>query len=216
MPVLCSSHLTASCLVSARQGLPGAQPNCLAHCGYSIMSAEIKKTCAHLQEDTCLMIQGTDRQIQQCQGLQALGGCSSTLAPRKPQLGWQEPKGRTVTPPPISEPGIWVPPVPKIPPEQGGGRPQLHVPSVLSMSLPCPGVRWGDRTWLGFTKTQNLSRGQDSPLCWNQHPPTHLILPQLGSRDLHTKPFDNHKCHSQHQSHACSVLSTLQTRLQLG
>lgn len=152
------------------------------------------------------MSQGTGRQVQQRQGLWARGGCSSPLARRKPQLGWQEPKGRTVTPLPISEPGIWVPPVPKIPPEQGGGRPQLHVP----MSFLCPFLAPG----LGGVVEPGWAPSRLSPLL--EPVPSNPPDPSSAGLKTATKPSDNPKCHSQHQGRACSVLSTLQTQLHLG
>ena len=82
----------------------------------------------------------------QRQGLQAGGGCTKALALCKPQLGWQKPRGRTITPPPVSQPGIWVLLVPKIPPKQRGGRLPLSVltcPPVPPTSLPQPGAYWG-------------------------------------------------------------------------
>ena len=83
---------------------------------------------------------------RQRQGLQPGGGCTEALALCEPQLGWQKPRGRMVTRPPVSQPGISVLLVPKIPPKQRGGQLQLSVPTcppVPLTSLPQPGACWG-------------------------------------------------------------------------
>lgn len=138
-----------------------------------------------------------------------LGGPAQALASYKPQLGWQEPRRRMATPPPVSELGIWILPMPKIPPEQGGGRPQLKVPT-------CPFTfPFLARCWARWQHVSRLRSSQEGKTLPSAGP--HTLQPTQSSLRLKTRPRNLLiiMTIAANLYPVYSVLSTLQTRLDL-
>lgn len=81
-------------------------------------------------------------------------------------------------------------------------------PPVPLTFLPCPGVGCGGRQHLAklHQKSAPLRRARHSPLL-NIAPSSPPDPSSTGHKTTPTKPFNNHKHHSQHLSHAYPVLS---------